>query len=106
MNDSMNGRWLGWCLTGIVVFLAVIAVELSALVGGWEPTASAQTRDMKQFPNRTQQSKDLLAAQNQTNRKLDQILQHLRTQTIKVRMAGTDTEVKGKPPRAPSRRTK
>ncbi|GMU23734.1 MAG: hypothetical protein AMXMBFR13_38120 [Phycisphaerae bacterium] len=95
MHEQMNARWLRWCLTGIVVLLAVIAVQLSALIGPLQPRAQAQ------IPDSGLQRQQLLDAQLQTNRTLDAILQHLRTQSIKVTLAGTDKGTGGAPAPSP-----
>jgi len=91
MKDSINARWLCWSLTGIAFMLAVIAVELSVLLGPIVPEAKAQ------IPDSGLQRKQLLASQAKTNATLGQILQHLRTRSIKVEVVGTDKEVKPKP---------
>ena len=88
MNESMNARWLRWSLTAIAVLLAVIAIELSALVGPLQPRAYGL------IPDGGLQRKQLLDAQLKTNGALDRILQHLRTQTIKVKVVGTDKETR------------
>ena len=88
MNDPINTRWFRWMLTSIVFLLAVIAIELSALVGPVVPSAEAQIFDSKL------QRKQLLEAQERTNSTLNQILLHLRTQVIKVKVIGTDKDKK------------
>ena len=92
MNESMNARWLRWCLTGIVTLLAVIALELSALVGPVESQAMAQ------IPDSGLQRKEMLAEQQRTNSLLDAVLQYLRTQTLKVKVVGTDKQAKNEAP--------
>jgi hypothetical protein len=82
----MDMRWLRWLLSGVVFLLAVIAVELAALLGPLEPRAAAQ------IPDSGLQRKQMLQGQDQTNLLLDSILQHLRTQTLKVRVVGTDKQ--------------
>ena len=88
MNDAMNARWLRWSLSAIAVLLAVVALELSALLGPFEPRARAQ------IPDSGFQRQQLLDAQERTNTLLDGILQHLRTQPVKVKVVGTDKETK------------
>ncbi len=95
MIESMNARWLRWLLTAVAVFLGVIAVELSVLMGPLVPRVNAQ------IPDSGLQRKELLEAQRQTNAKLDSILQHLRTQPIKVKVVSTDKETKRTPKPAP-----
>jgi len=88
MNETISARWLRWCLTAIAVLLAVIAIELSVSIRPFTPSAQAQ------IPDSGMQRNQLLEAQRQTNAKLDAILKHLRTQTIKVKVLGTDKEAK------------
>lgn len=88
MDETMNARWLRWCLTGIVTLLAVIALELAVLVGPLEPRAVAQ------IPDSGLQRKEMLAEQQRTNSLLDSMLQYLRTQTLKVKVVGTDKQSK------------
>jgi len=97
--DSMDARWLRWSLTAIALLLAVIAIELSALIG------PVQSRAVAQIPDTALQRKHLLEAQEQTNATLDRILQHLRTQTVKVQVVSTDKDPKktAGPPVAPGK---
>lgn len=88
MTDSMNQRWLRWGLTAIVVLLVIIAVELSALVGPVGSTAYAQ------IPDSGLQRKQLLDSQARMQRTLEQILSTLREHTIKVKVVGTDKDIK------------
>ena len=103
MNESMNQRWLRWFLTAIVVLLAVIAIELSALVN---PVGSPT---FAQVPDSGLQRKQLLDAQMKTNTTLEQIHstlekidRALRESTIKVKVVGTDKEVKDRTIETPS----
>src|SRR5690606_28948765 len=91
MDASTNLRWLRWLLTAIVVLLAVIAIELSALVGPLE------SRAMAQIPDSGQQRREILEALNRNNALLEGILQHLRSQTIKVKVVSTDKETRPEP---------
>ena len=95
MDASTNLRWLRWLLTAIVVLLAVIAIELSALVGPLE------SRAMAQIPDSGQQRREILEALNRNNALLEGILQHLRSQTIKVKVVSTDKETRPEPRSAP-----
>ena len=88
MNEPLNSRWLRWSLTCIAGLLFVIAIELSALSGPLIPRAQAQV------PDSGAQRLKLLAENKKTNALLDQILQHLRTQTVKVKVIGTDKDNK------------
>jgi len=94
MNDPANARWLRWLLSSIVFMLAVIAIELSVLIGPIVPKANAQAPGRRVLPDTAMQRLELLDAQQVTNAKLDQILQHLRTQVIKVKIVGTDKDKK------------
>jgi hypothetical protein len=106
MSDSLNSRWIRWSLGAIVLLLAVIAMQLSVLTGPMIPAARAQTPEVKPpLPDSAKQRNEMLDAQKQTNATLDSILHVLRTQTIKVQIAGTDKEGKrtsAVPPRAPT----
>lgn len=96
MSETTNARWLRWSLTAIAALLAVIAVELSALLPPLQPRAMAQ------IPDSGLQRKQMLEATDRTNLLLDQILQFLRTQTVKVKVVGTDKDTKAdskEPPR-------
>ena len=98
MPETTNARWLKWSLTAIAVFLGLIVIELSVLIGPMTPAAQAQ------IPDSGLQRQQLLETQRATNDKLEAILQHLRTQTIKVKVVSTDKETKrtpAAPPRAP-----
>ncbi len=98
MQETLNTRWLRWCLTGIVALLAVIAVELAVLIGPLEPRAMAQ------IPDSGMQRKQMLGAQDRGNVLLESILQHLRTQTLKVKVVGTDKESRTEGATAPAPR--
>lgn len=92
MKDTMNTRWLRWCLTAIVVLLAIIAIELSALVGGMDAPATAQETATAAFPDTTRQRLQLLDEQRRTTEELRRIREQLRSGTIKVRTVSTDKE--------------
>ena len=88
MYVCINGRWLQWMLVSVVVLLGVIAIQLSVWLGPHLPRAQAQ------IPDSGLQRKQLLESQAEISATLDQILQHLRTQTIKVKVIGTDKDIK------------
>ena len=88
MNETINTRWLRALLSAIVCLLAVIAIELSVLVAPLQPRACAQ------IPDSGRQRYELLDAQKKTTASLERILQHLRTQTVKVKVVGTDKDNK------------
>jgi hypothetical protein len=98
MNESLNTRWLRWSLTGIFLSLVVIALELAVLIGPIE------SRAMGQIPDSGLQRKQLLETQDRSNFLLESILQHLRTQTLKVKVVGTDKESKTDGATAPAPR--
>ena len=88
MNDSTNARWLRIWLSAITLLLAIIAIELSAVMGPIESRAWAQ------IPDSGLQRKQMVDAQERSNSILEGILQHLRSQTIKVKVVGTDKDSK------------
>jgi len=99
MSENGDRRWLHWLLSAVVLLLAVIAVELSALVRPIEPRAWAQV-----LPDSARQRQESISEQvkmnaniEKVNANLDRILQHLRTQTIKVKVVGTDKDSKNVP---------
>lgn len=85
-HTPTDSRWLRWSLTIIAALLAVIAVELSALLGPVMPRAQAQ------LPDSGLQRQQLLEAQARTNQLLEQIVDQLRSGTVKVTLSGTDKE--------------
>lgn len=95
MNQPSHPRWLRWSLTAIAGLLAVIALELSVLLPPLQPSAVAQ------IPDSGLQRRQQLEAQDKTNLLLDQILQFLRTQTIKVKVVSTDKDSKAESKEAP-----
>jgi len=74
----------------------VIAIELSVLMPTLQPRALAQ------IPDSGKQRYELLDAQRKTTAALERILHHLRTQTIKVKVSGTDKDNKRPTTRKPS----
>lgn len=92
MSETMNARWLRWCLTAIVVLLALIALQLSALVRNGDGQAMAQDDTSTSFPNTTRQRLELLDEQRRTTEELRRILTHLKSGTIKVQSVSTDKE--------------
>ncbi len=96
MNETTNTRWLRALLSAIVCLLAVIAIELSVLM------APVQPRALAQIPDSGKQRYQLLDAQKRTTANLERILQHLRTQTIKVKVVSTDKDNKRPTTRKPS----
>ena len=80
----------------------LIAVRRAGMVvcvaGLAAATASAQTtvnpRAVAQIPDSGLQRKEMLAEQQRTNSLLDSLLQYLRTQTLKVKVVGTDKQSK------------
>lgn len=88
MANATDMRWLRRFLACITLLLAVIAVELSVLVGPIQPRAAAQ------IPDSGLQRQEILAASNRTNQLLGELVQHLKTQVIKVKVVGTDKDTK------------
>lgn len=90
-----DSRWLRWSLTTIALLLAVIALELSVLIGPIQPRVQAQ------IPDSGAQLMTLINGQTQTNQTLEQILNHLRTGEIKVTLSGTDKQSRDIPASSP-----
>ena len=84
MNSETDIRWLKYLLSAIVCLLGVIAIELSVLIGPLSQPAFAQ------IPDSGKQRMELLDAAQQTHATLGNILGHLKTGTIKVKVVGTD----------------
>ncbi len=99
MSQGTDMRWLRWLLGGIVALLAVIAIELSVLIGPVLPQAMAQ------LPDSAAQRKELLEAQLKTQRSIDAVLQHLRTSVVKVKVVGTDKDSEAAPKQTPAAST-
>lgn len=97
-DNHSDFLWLRRLLTAIVVLLAVIAIELSALPGSLQPRAVAQV-----LPDSARQRVEMMSEMAKTTAAIDRILQHLRTQTIKVKVVGADKELESAPvPKAPT----
>ena len=77
-------RWTRCVLLVITVLLSVIAVELWGRRPSMLPTAQAQ------IPDDGAQRQRLIVESRRTNELLGQILDHLRTKPIKVKVIGTD----------------
>ena len=86
MSTTSDLRWIRRFLAAIVVLLAVIVFELSALTGPLLPRAMAQ------IPDSGLQRIQLLDGQRRIHRSVEALLQHLRTQVIKVRVVSTDKD--------------
>lgn len=103
MQQSNDMRWLVRILTGILFMLTVIAVELSALI----PTANRQVHAQGTAVElRRPELLELAQSQNKATATLDRILQHLKTEAIKVKVVGTDkdSDAKGKKDPLPGKR--
>ncbi len=92
MKESLNTRWLRWSLSAIALMLAVIAVQLSVLVGSGIPTAAAQDVERKPFLDTTRQRLDLLNEQRATTAELKRILQQLQSGKTKVQVVEDSRE--------------
>lgn len=77
-------RALRMLLTGVVILLGVIAVELSDRGPAILPSAVAQ------IPDTAKQRADILAEAKRTNDLLGQILDHLRGKSVKVIVTAAD----------------
>lgn len=73
-------------LSIITALLAVLAVEL------WNQTPPMAPAACAQIPDTALQRKQLLDEARETNRILQDILEHLRAKTIKVKLASPDKE--------------
>lgn len=97
MSESIDARWLRRLLSAIVVLLAIIAVELSAMLPPCQARTHAQI-----LPDSARQRADQLAEQIKTNTNLERILDQLRTGTVKVKVTSTDKDLE----RAPASKAK
>lgn len=98
MNSDL--RWIRRFLAVIVVLLLVIIFKLSAVTGPLQPRAVAQ------LPDSAMQRIQLLDGQREIHKTLEALLQHLRTQVIKVKVVGTDkdSEATSQPKRSAPRK--
>jgi uncharacterized protein YpmS len=83
-------------LAVIAVLLAIIVVQLSGWVGPGQRQVQAQ------IPDSGLQRRQLLDAQDRTNQLLEDILHHLQTQSVKVRVVSTDKESRSESHPAPA----
>ena len=79
-------RWTRFVLLAITVLLTVIAVEL------WGGRPSTLASAQAQIPDTAAQRQQLIVESKRTNELLGQILEHLRTKPVKVRMVSTDKQ--------------
>ena len=77
-------RFTRGVLAALTVLLTVIAVELWAWLPSTAPAAMAQV------PDSGAQRNQIIDEAHRTNQLLEQILDHLRTKTVKVKNADTD----------------
>ena len=77
-------RFTRGLLLALTVLLAVIAIELWAARPGTTSTAMAQV------PDSGAQRNQMIEETRRTNQLLEQILDHLKTKTVMVKMADTD----------------
>lgn len=80
------------CLTAIAVLLTVLVVGLWAELPGWVGPADAQGPDGKPFINTGAQRKDILAAQEKTNAKIDELIKLLKSGQAKVQVVEEDKD--------------
>lgn len=92
--------WRRLCvlLSVIAGLLAVVAVELALLLGPSLPSAQAQ------IPDSGAQRREMIDELRQIERRLEEIGRLLRTEVLKVRVIGTDTDKK--PAETPARRAR
>jgi hypothetical protein len=83
-------------MTIMVVLLVLIFLKLSVLIGPLQSSAVAQ------IPDSGAQRNALLAGQKELQKTADSLLQHLRTQVIKVKVVSTDKESEATSQRAPA----
>ncbi len=96
MNPCTNERYPRTLLTIIAGMLAAIIIELALLISPGPPVAQAQ------IPDTGLQRREIIEGIERTNQKLDELKDLLRTQVLKVRVVGTDTDKKTtQPPRKP-----
>lgn len=86
MSITSDLRWIRRLLAAIVVLLVIIVFKLSAVTGPLQPRAVAQV------PDSGLQRRQLLDGQRRAQKTLDALLQHLRTQVIKVKVVSTDKD--------------
>ncbi|MFQ5422691.1 MAG: hypothetical protein ACE5F9_01795 [Phycisphaerae bacterium] len=89
-HECTLDRFTKCTLTALTALLAIIALELW---GGRPTTLPAATA---QIPDTGRQRQDILIEARKTNNLLVQILDHLRTKAVKVRMEDTDKDPGGK----------
>ena len=77
-------RWTRYVLVAITALLTVVAVEL------WAGRPSALPSAHAQVPDTGRQRLRLIEESRRTNELLTEILDHLRTKPIKVKVIGTD----------------
>lgn len=77
-------KWTRRILGVIAVLLAVIAVEL------WQARPSMLPRAEAQIPDTALQRANIVREARKTNALLSKILEHLRTQPVKVTVAAAD----------------
>lgn len=92
--------WRRLCilLSVIAGLLAIVAVELALLLGPSLPSAQAQ------IPDSGAQRREMIDELRQIERRLEEVGRVLRTEVLKVRVIGTDTDKKPADP--PARRAR
>jgi hypothetical protein len=83
-------------MSAIVVLLVLIFLKLSVVIGPLQSSALAQ------IPDSGAQRNALLAGQQKLQKSVDALLQHLRTQVIKVKVVSTDKDSEATSQRARS----
>ena len=83
-HECTLDRFTRGLLLVLTVLLAVIAIEL------WAARPSMTPAAMAQVPDSGAQRNQMIEETRRTNQLLEQILDHLKTKTVKVKMADTD----------------
>lgn len=85
-------KWTRRLLCAVAALLAVIAAELWAGLPAAQPVWA-------QIPDSGRQRQELLEEARRTNRLLSEIVEHLKSGTLKVDLADTDKQQAKAPPR-------
>ena len=78
-------KWTRRLLCAVAALLAIIAAELWAGLPAGRPA-------LAQIPDSGRQRQDLLEESRRTNRLLSEIVEHLKSGTLKVDLADTDKQ--------------
>ncbi len=84
MGDSRTSMASQWWRRGLIVLVLATCIRV------WTGPVSVDQQAVAQIPDSGLQRKQLLDETARTNELLSEILTHLRTQTLKVRIESTD----------------